>query len=111
MDTSFKKKEIKEQIEQTRDQINETVQELQDKFGEIGVQQQISRHPWRALGISFGVGILVSGMVNGLVRDVGRSLRGSMMTAFSAMIVGAISKRLATAPPVQRRMEPHPLEM
>ena len=50
--------EVRHDIELTRQRMSETIEELEQK---LNVKQMINDHPWPALAVAFGAGVLLAG--------------------------------------------------
>jgi hypothetical protein len=50
--------EVRRDIELTRERMSSTIEELEQK---LNVKQMVADHPWPALAVAFGAGILLSG--------------------------------------------------
>jgi hypothetical protein len=50
--------DVRRDIELTRDRMTSTIQELEQK---LNVPQMVRDHPWPALAIAFGAGVILSG--------------------------------------------------
>ena len=50
--------DVRRDIELTRERMSSTIQELEQK---LNVKQMIREHPWPALAVAFGAGVILSG--------------------------------------------------
>ena len=50
--------EVRRDIEMTRERMSGTIEELEQK---LNVKQMIADHPWPALAVAFGAGVLLAG--------------------------------------------------
>jgi hypothetical protein len=50
--------DVRRDIELTRERMSSTIQELEEK---LNVKQMVREHPWPALAIAFGAGVILSG--------------------------------------------------
>lgn len=88
-----KKDAIKSQIEQTKENINEKVQGIQERLNEASLKEQVNHHPMRTFLIAIGVGMIFSGTLRMLFSRVGRSFSSSMMSTFWATLISMVLER------------------
>lgn len=71
--------QIRTDIENTKDHINQTIGELEDRFQEMkDVHALVNRYPLGSVAVSVGVGILLSGKMGWIGKNVQQVLAASV---------------------------------
>jgi len=101
--------DVRRDIEMTRDRISETLQQLEQK---TNVMQIVRDHPWPAIAVAVGAGVLLAGSgsdikaaavtasatrgasskIGNVLDDVVASLMGGLSTAFQGRIEGLVNE-------------------
>lgn len=81
--------DIRNDIENTKSNLFQTVNELEDRLGEMKDWRSVTRHyPFAAMLVAFGFGLVVSGtLTKPVIHQTRKSLGGMVSGAVSAFLI------------------------